>query len=121
MLVCGGRHYNDIEFAHAALNVVHHKVGVDVVISGGAVGADYLGELWAEQHGIPVERYPAQWHVYGRSAGLRRNEQMLCEGKPDIVVALPGGRGTAYMVRIAKAASVKVWEVETENFIWLTG
>jgi excisionase family DNA binding protein len=57
-------------------------------------------------------QYPAQWEVYGKSAGPRRNEHMLREGKPDGFVAFPGGVGTAHLVRIAKAAGVKVWEVK---------
>jgi ABC-type sugar transport system substrate-binding protein len=42
---------------------------------------------------------------------------MLDEGKPDIVVAFPGGTGTADMVRRARKAGVVVIEVTNdENF-----
>ena len=53
--------------------------------------------------------YPAQWDVYGRRAGPIRNQEMIDEGKPDGVVAFPGGKGTADMVRRAEAAGLKVW------------
>ena len=56
--------------------------------------------------------FPADWIRHGRAAGPIRNEQMLREGCPDLVVAFhddPGlGRGTADMVRRALAAGVPV-------------
>jgi len=57
------------------------------------------------------EHSPAEWDKFGRRAGPLRNEQMLREGKPDVVVAFPGGRGTAHMVRIAKEAGIDVLEI----------
>ena len=44
------------------------------------------------------------------AAGPKRNQQMLDEAKPDMVVAFPGGKGTAHMRQIAKAAGVPVWQ-----------
>ncbi len=46
------------------------------VVSGTAQGADRHGEDWATLNGIPVSRFPAQWQLYGRSAGHRRNKVM---------------------------------------------
>lgn len=61
---------------------------------------------------MPVEKYPAQWDIYGKQAGVLRNLQMITEGKPDVVVAFPGGAGTANMVRQARAYRIRVIEVE---------
>ena len=58
--------------------------------------------------------YPAPWKRFGPSAGGIRNQQMLDEGKPDLVVAFPGGKGTADMVRRAENAGVKVIKVGDE-------
>ena len=46
------------------------------IISGGARGADRLGEHLAYEYEIDVEVYPANWDKYGKSAGYKRNEQM---------------------------------------------
>lgn len=46
-----------------------------------------------------------------RSAGPKRNQRMLDKGKPDLVLAFPGGDGTADMVRKAKSAGVPIIEV----------
>ncbi len=51
---------------------------------------------------------PAEWSKYGRRAGPIRNKQMLDVGKPHLVVAFPGGAGTANMVKQAKAAGVPI-------------
>lgn len=47
----------------------------------------------------------------GKAAGPIRNQRMLDDGKPDRVLAFPGGRGTANMVKLAKAAGVPVHEI----------
>jgi UDP-N-acetylmuramoylalanine-D-glutamate ligase len=55
--------------------------------------------------------YPAKWDLHGKSAGPIRNQQMLDTGV-DLVIAFPGGKGTAHMVSIAKKAGVKVVEID---------
>lgn len=83
-----------------------------LVIHGGARGADTHAGWAATAVDIPVAVYPADWATHGRRAGPIRNAQMLAEGRPDAVLAFPGGRGTADMVRQARAAGVPVWEVK---------
>jgi hypothetical protein len=111
VLVCGGRHYADREKVAARLSNLHASVGVAAVIEGGAAGADRHGREWAERNGVPVETYAADWNRYGRAAGPIRNGQMLLHGKPDVVLAFPGGDGTADMVRRARLYHVNVIEV----------
>lgn len=111
LLVTGGRDYSDVQAVNAALNAFREKYGISVLISGGAKGADEAAELWAFHNGIAVDRYPvtkAAWKVFGRAAGPRRNARMLEEGKPDIVLAFPGGNGTRDMTLQAKAAGLTV-------------
>lgn len=61
---------------------------------------------------VQFKEFKADWNKYGKSAGPMRNIQMLKEGKPDVVVAFQGGKGTAHMVKIAKEAGVKVIQIE---------
>jgi hypothetical protein len=70
-----------------------------------------LAGKWAAYNGIPIAEFPAQWDLHGKRAGYLRNKQMLEEGQPDLVVAFPGGRGTADMVRQSREAGVPVIEV----------
>lgn len=107
VLVCGGRDYNDQLKVTSILNTL----GVTSLIHGNAAGADELVDRWAKANHIKVTPFPADWGTFGKSAGPIRNQQMLEEGKPDIVVAFPGGKGTADMVRRAKRAGIEVIEI----------
>jgi hypothetical protein len=108
VLVCGGRDYTDVTTVERVLDRLHERTPFSCVIHGGARGADTLAGLWAKSRNVPVETHPAAWSKYGRAAGMIRNEQMLRDGRPDVVVAFPGGVGTAGMVRIAREARVPV-------------
>lgn len=108
VLVCGGRDYGDTGFVYSTLDNLHLMDGITQVISGGASGADELAHQWALARGVPSRQFFANWNELGASAGPIRNLDMLNEGKPDLVIAFPGGRGTADMVRKAKVAGVRV-------------
>jgi hypothetical protein len=60
--------------------------------------------------GIPVQPVPADWTTYGRAAGPIRNQRMLNEYHPNLVLAFPDpeSRGTWDMVRRAEKANVEV-------------
>lgn len=112
VLICGGRDFADDRKFWLQMDALLEQYGpITCVIQGGAPGADYFAALWANEQKIELKTYNADWRTYGRAAGPIRNEQMLREGKPDLVVAFPGGRGTASMVALAKAAGVRVVEV----------
>lgn len=136
ILVCGGRGFGNIpswcnrhnfeydrqsrraqtERALLAdtLNALDPKPSL--IIHGAATGADAHAAKWAKDAGIPDRPFKANWYPNGfgkldKSAGPIRNQQMLDDGKPDLVVAFPGGVGTADMVRRARIAEVKVLEI----------
>jgi hypothetical protein len=111
VLVCGGRDYADRERVFSLLDLAHAASEFSCVIHGCARGADTLAGDWAEVRNIPVERYPALWEQHGRRAGSVRNQLMLTDGKPDLVIAFPGGAGTADMIRRSKAAGLLVAEI----------
>lgn len=108
VLVCGGRDYND----YMTLSSVLETLDITVLIHGAAKGADSLADFFAKNDNLCVERYPADWAKYGKRAGYLRNQQMLDEGKPELVVAFPGGKGTAMMVKIAREAGIEVREIK---------
>lgn len=113
VLVCGGRDYSDYDTVIDVLNDVEMTFGpIKAIIHGGASGADLLGSRWGFATGRSVMPFKANWNLHGKAAGPIRNQLMLDKAKPDLVVAFPGGKGTADMVARAKAANVKVIEVE---------
>jgi predicted Rossmann-fold nucleotide-binding protein len=108
VLVCGGREYADTAAVDAILGALRDELGDFVVVHGGARGADNLAAEWADQQKLPTMKFPANWEQQGRAAGTIRNALMLRVGRPHLVVAFPGGRGTADMIRRAEAAEVEV-------------
>jgi hypothetical protein len=125
ILVCGGRDYNNYSKVNEILSLICEENNLKTepdsfgnylytptIIHGAAKGADSLADQWAVANWTKLEVYPAKWSKWGKAAGYMRNKQMLEEGKPDLVVAFPGGKGTAMMVKIAKEAGVKVIEIQ---------
>lgn len=125
ILVCGGRNFNDRNLLITTLDNICDERGwileptpdgnylPDVfIIAGKARGADTMAVDWAVVNWCEFKEFPAEWDKYGKSAGYIRNKQMLDEGKPDLVVAFPGGKGTHMMIDIARKAGVEVIEVQ---------
>ena len=112
VLVCGGRDYRRQVEVYWQLDKINRDHGVSAVITGGATGADEFGFYWGSKH-TPVDnlQFKADWAKYGRKAGPIRNQRMLDEGRPDVVLAFPGGHGTEDMVRRAEAAGIKIIRV----------
>lgn len=114
VLVCGGRDYRDQATVDRVLDGL--LPSMKLLIHGAATGADSCAQHWArtrmaEGADILVDLYPPDWKRHGRAAGHIRNAEMLAQGKPDLVVAFPGGRGTENMVTRAIAAGVTVWRI----------
>jgi YspA, cpYpsA-related SLOG family len=107
ILVTGDRNWDDWETLSTVLDGYHPTL----IIEGCARGADRMAEIWARKRQVPNKHFPANWDLYGRSAGPRRNQEMLTT-KPDLVVAfhsnIENSRGTAHMIRIAEAKGIDV-------------
>ena len=106
VLVCGGRDFKDLPLMEAALNEFL-KPG-DILMHGAAPGADKLAaKLAGLTPDVEIWRFPAQWTLYGKSAGPLRNQEML-NANPNIVIAMPGGKGTEDMVGRAERRNIRV-------------
>jgi hypothetical protein len=117
VLVCGGR---DFDSASEMDRIMSSIPLPSLVITGAQrkrdptnkrwIGADWLAIEWAQRNEVPFAGFPAKWTTHGNAAGPIRNGDMLRRAKPDLVVSLPGGNGTANMVKQAKAAGIDVRE-----------
>ncbi len=118
VIICGGRDHPQF-----TLEDIYwlNSLGITKVITGGARGVDRWAANWAEAKRLPLKVYEADWETFGRAAGPIRNGLMLVElVKADAevevaVIAFPGGKGTADMVRRAKGAGVQVIERRLRN------
>ncbi len=122
IVVCGGRTYSDAARVAEVLGTVLARAGraywaghsgIPLTIRhGDATGADKLAKDWCEANGVPDDPFPvvmSEWRTYGKAAGPIRNARMLAEPPtPDLVVAFPGGAGTADCVAQARALGIPV-------------
>lgn len=110
VLVCGGRSFDNYDKIIKCLDSIHKKHGVDLIIEGGASGADAHAATWANNKGIPRVSMPANWIFHDKKAGPIRNENMIKLLNPDCVVAFEGGSGTNNMCSLARKYGIKLWE-----------
>lgn len=125
--MCGSRTWTDRTAVHDYLDQMYERhVEVRppdhrcpfVVIEGGARGADAFADGWtrlqrpSEWWPVTHLQFPALWDKHGRAAGPIRNAQMLSEGRPSVVAAfahdLATSKGTNHMVKLARAAGIRV-------------
>ena len=104
VIVAGSREFTDYEKLRTTLDrlLSRYEISEIEIVSGGARGADTLGERYAEEKGCPVHVFPADWEQFGKAAGYRRNVQMA--EYADACVAFWDGksRGTKHMIDISK-------------------
>ena len=115
ILCCGDREWDDLQLIYDTLM---EYPDFDYLIEGEAKGADKLSvsateaiiDFYRERRpektfDIEILKFPAEWSKYGLAAGPIRNQKMLDEGKPDLVIAfhddLDSSRGTRDMVKRA--------------------
>jgi YspA, cpYpsA-related SLOG family len=112
VIVAGGRDFYDYELLQRKL--IHHFHGLkpeDVeIVSGGARGADKLGERFAEEHGCKLTIFNADWDRWGKSAGYRRNTDMANYADACVCFWDEKSKGTKHMIDIAieKGIPVKI-------------
>ena len=110
VIVTGGRSYANVEKLNTVFDELHSKEPISLLIEGGAQGADRLARNWAVNNNVSYLTVHARWNQFGKSAGFIRNQAMI-EMRHDIVIAFPGGKGTAGMVKLARNKGSKLMEV----------
>lgn len=107
VIIAGTRDFNDY---HAVKSTVDRTCwDITEVVSGGASGADALGEEYAKHIGIPLKIFEADWNKHGKAAGPIRNREMASYA--DALIAFWDGvsSGTMNMIQEARNAGLKVY------------
>ncbi len=115
VVIAGCRHFSDYDYfcekVDTALSRIREEYTL-VILSGHCSGVDWMAEKYAKKNKLRVELFPAEWEKYGKSAGPRRNREMVAVA--DYAIAFPsGGRGTKSLMDFAreKGIPLKVFPV----------
>lgn len=110
VIIAGGRDFNNYQllFTKCCRILDNHKTTEVQIVSGTAKGADTLGERFAKETNTPLKRFPANWDLYGKSAGVIRNSDMA--DYADALIAFWDGksRGTKNMIAEARLRGLPV-------------
>ena len=116
VLCCGDRNWTNRKVIQVVLASIGNRV--EAIIEGEARGADRIARQEAEALGLKVLPFPADWDRYGRSAGFKRNIEMLNQ-EPGLVIAfhdsLETSKGTSHIIREAKARGIQVIVVSSNG------
>jgi len=104
VIIAGCRHIEDFDLVLGMAECFP----ITEVVSGGAKGVDYLGEVYASSCGIPLKKFSADWNKHGKAAGPIRNGEMA--EYADALIAIWDGRskGTKDMINKAFNKGLKV-------------
>ena len=111
-IICGGRHFdNQAMFDSSMRDIIRLRGLPDKVVHGAQTGADTMAGKWGKRMGLEVVPVEAEWKRLGGGAGPIRNQRMIDEYHPQLVVAFPGGPGTRNMTNKARAANITIVEI----------
>lgn len=108
LAIIGSRSFKDYYKLCIEVNKLRETEEITTIISGGANGADYLGKKYSIDYYLGYKEYPAEWDKYGKSAGFRRNVDIVNDS--DIILAFWDGksRGTKHSIDLATKSGKKV-------------
>ncbi len=108
VIVAGSRSFNDYALLKDKLDKAFLKHKPTSIVCGEASGADTLGRRYAEENGIKIDSFPADWNTHGKQAGYIRNEEMA--GNADALIAfhVNNSAGTRHMINTAKKMGLQV-------------
>jgi hypothetical protein len=106
--VIGSRGFADYDRMVKTLN----NIKITEIVSGGAKGADSLGEKYANEKEIPTNIFLPDWEQFGKNAGFLRNVDII--ENCDLVVAFwdSESKGTLHSINLAKEKNKRVLIIE---------
>lgn len=117
IIVTGSRDWSDSDQLSRTLTLFHSRHDFELLVEGGAHGADTLARQWADKAKVTCLTIPAAWDRWGKAAGARRNIEMLERHPGALVVAfpLPQSRGTWHCVFEARKRGHQVIVVKPSD------
>ena len=112
LAVVGSRGVTDKELIWNEIDSYIKEIGepCGLIISGGARGVDSIAEVWADAHGVQKSIWLADWDKFGKSAGYRRNMDIVAESTHVLAIYDGQSKGTMHSIKLAtdKGKQLKV-------------
>lgn len=112
IIVAGSRTFNNYELLKSSLDKIIGEEKDITIVSGTARGADTLGEQYAKEKGFMIDRYPAEWDKYGKSAGYIRNKTMAQNADACVLFWDGLSKGTKHMHDLSLEHELKTFLIK---------
>lgn len=107
VIIAGSRTFNDYDLLKKICGEqINHLE--DEIVSGGAKGADRLGERYAQENNLLLTQFIPEWDKHGKKAGYIRNEEMAKYSDKLIAFWDGASKGTQHMINLAQKHSIKI-------------
>lgn len=106
--IIGSRNFNNYRLLYKTILSLLKLNDIKNIISGGAKGADSLGEKFADDNKINKIIFYPEWNKYGKKAGYLRNINIV--ENSDYIIAFWNGKskGTEHSINLAKKYNKKI-------------
>jgi len=108
LAVVGSRDFNDYDLMKRYLDRIHSVEPITCIVSGGAKGADSLSERWAKENNIETKVYIPDWNKHGKSAGYKRNVDIITNSDKVIAFWDNVSKGTKHSIDLANKQGKKL-------------
>lgn len=113
LIIAGTRTFDDYDLLELEVKrfIVEENITDPIIVSGCALGADQMGEDFAEKYGFKVDPFPVsplEWKTYGKYAGHLRNEKMAQNATHCIVFWQDNSPGSKNMIENAEKYNLKL-------------
>ena len=116
LVIAGSRGFTDYQLLREMTDYLLTETLEDIeIVSGGARGADVLGEKYAKERGYTIKSFPANWDLHGKAAGYIRNEEMAQYGNYVLLFWDGESKGTQHMAKLAEKHGCKVYLVNYKD------
>ena len=121
VIISGPKNFSDYKFLKSKCDIILSRKLKDpdckvIIMSGCTSGCDLLGEKYAKERGLSVQKFPADWNRIGKRAGLLRHKRMAKESNACILFFMSGGddlnRPTKTLLSISKEEKLLIREIE---------
>jgi len=107
LAIVGSRTFNDYNLLKQKILENYDINDIELIVSGGAVGADKLSEIFSKEYNIKMLIFYPDWGRFGKVAGFKRNIDII-KNSDEVIAFTNGSKGTAHSIDLARKSNKRV-------------